>query len=159
MKKDRFLIGIIAGIGLLILIAMLLFFVRQEKAEYLPDDTPSNVVHNYILAVVQRDYERAYSYLIDAPIKPGLSLFQQDLLRGSTDINQMNVTIGEIFIDGDNATIQLSMLQSYQGPFNNLGRYTDSGQLKKENGDWKIVSLPYPLWSWNWYTEEAKPGF
>ena len=44
------------------------------------------------------------------------------------------------------------------GPFNNFGRYTDSGQLKKENGEWKIVSLPYPLWSWNWYTEDVKPG-
>ena len=158
MKKDRFLIGIIAGIGVLILIAMLLFFVRQQKAEYLPDDTPNNVVHNYILSIIQRDYERAYSYLIDAPEKPGLSLFQQDLLQASSDIDQMNVTIGEIFIDGENATVQLSMLQSYQGPFNNFGRYTDSGQLKKENGEWKIVSLPYPLWSWNWYTEDVKPG-
>ncbi len=159
MKKDRFLNGIIIGIGVLILIAILLFFFRQQKAEYRSDDTPANVVHNYILAIVERDYERAYSYLIDAPEKPDLSLFQQELLRTSNDIKQMNVSIGETFIEGENATVQLGMLQSYQGSFNNPARYPDSAQLKKVNGDWKIISMPYPFWSWNWYTENVKPGF
>lgn len=159
MKKDRFLNGIIIGIGVLILIAMVLFFVRQQKAEYRLDDTPNNVVHNYILAVVQRDYERAYSYLSDTPEKPGLSQFQQDLMRASNDINQTNITIGETFIEGENATVQLNLLQSFQGPFNNSGRYSESAQLKKENGDWKIISMPYSFWSWNWFTEDVKPGF
>lgn len=34
MKNDRFLNGLIAGIGILILIALVLFFVRQQQAEY-----------------------------------------------------------------------------------------------------------------------------
>lgn len=157
MKNDRFLNGLLAGIGVLIIVALVLFFVRQQKAEYRPDDSPNNVVHNYILAVLERDYERAYTYLPNGPEKPSLFLFQQELSRTSNETNQMSATIGEIFMDGEIATVQLSMRQSFEGPFNNVGRYTESAQLKKENGNWKIVSMPYPFWSWNWFTEEIKP--
>ncbi len=157
MKKDRFLNGLLAGIGVLILIAMVLFYVRQQKAEYRPDDTPNNIVHNYILGVIQRDYEKAYAYLADEPNKPEFSLFKQELSRTRNEFNQMNVTIGEIFIDGEIASVQLSIRQPYEGPFVNLGRYTEAAEMKNENGDWKIVSMPYPFWSWNWFTEEIKP--
>ncbi len=156
MKKDRFLNGLIVGIGVLILIAMLLFFVRQQKAEYRLGDTPNDIVHNYILGILQHDYERAYTYLTDATGKPDFSLFQQELNRTSNELNQMNVTIGEIFINGENATVQLSMRQPYEGPFINLGRYSEPVQLTMENGDWKIVSMPYPFWSWNWFSEDIK---
>jgi hypothetical protein len=157
MKNDRFLNGLLAGIGVLIIVALVLFFVRQQKAEYRPDDAPNNVVHNYILAVLERDYERAYTYLPNDPEKPSFSLFQQELSRTGNETNQMSATIGEIFMDGEIATVQLSMRQSFEGPFNNVGRYTESAQLKKENGNWKIVSMPYPFWSWNWYAEDIKP--
>lgn len=157
MKNDRFLNGLLVGIGVLIIIALVLFFVRQQSAEYLPDDTPNGVVHNFILSVLERDYERAYSYLPNDPEKPSYSLFQQELSRTSNETNQVNITIGEVFMDGEIANVQLSIRQSYEGPFNNLGRYTESAQLKKENGEWKIVSMPYPFWSWNWYTEVIKP--
>ncbi len=157
MKKDRFLNGLIAGIGVLIIFALVLFFVRQQQAEYLPDDTPNGVVHNYLLGVLERDYDRAYTYLTDGPEKPSLSLFQQELSRTSNEISRVNISIGEVFIDGEIATVQLSMRQSYEGPFNNLGRYTESAQLKMDNGKWKIVSMPFPFWSWNWYAEVIKP--
>jgi hypothetical protein len=159
MKNDRFLNGILAGIGILILIALLLFFVRQNQAEYIADDTPRGVVHNYTLSVIQKDYEKAYSYLVESNNKPSLPAFQQGLSQQANEISQLNVTLGETFIDKQNATVQLSLRQYYEGPFNNLSRYSETAQLVLENGDWKIVSMPYPLWSWNWYppTEKVVP--
>jgi len=45
MKQDRFLVGILVGIGVLVVIALGLFFTRQDKQEYISDDTPKGVVH------------------------------------------------------------------------------------------------------------------
>jgi len=157
MKNDRFLNGMIAGIGMLILIALVLFFVRQNQADYLPDDTPNGVVNNYILSIIEKDYDRAYSYLVDNTQKPQQIFFQQELSRMANDINQISITVGEVFIEGQTATVQLSLRQPYERPFNNIGRYNEVAQLQKENGAWKIISMPYPLWSWNWYTEVIKP--
>ena len=157
MKNDRFLNGMIAGIGMLILIALVLFFVRQNQADYLPDDTPNGVVNNYILSIIEKDYDRAYSYLVDNTQKPQQIFFQQELSRMANDINQISITVGEVFIEGQTATVQLSLRHPYERPFNNIGRYNEVAQLQKENGAWKIISMPYPLWSWNWYTEVIKP--
>ncbi|PKO04968.1 MAG: hypothetical protein CVU41_14505 [Chloroflexi bacterium HGW-Chloroflexi-3] len=157
MNNDRFLNGILTGIGVLILIALVLFFVRQQQAEYLPDDSPEGVVHNYILGVVQHDYERAYSYLADIQKKPDFPQFQMELARSENEIKRVSVTFGEIFITDDSATVALNMSQSYGGPITRSSWYAETAQLIRENGTWKIVNMPYPLWSWNWYNEVIKP--
>jgi hypothetical protein len=157
MKKDRFLKGIITGIGVLILIALVLFFIRQQQAEYREDDSPQGVVHNYILGLIQHDYERAYSYLADNPEKPDLAQFQLELTRSENEIKRVSVTIGEVFFPGDTATVSLNMSQSYGGPITRSSWYTETAQLIRQNGTWKIVNMPYPLWSWNWYNEVITP--
>ena len=57
MKQDKFLTGILIGIGVLIVIALGLFFTRQDKRDYVADDKPEGVVYNYVLAVVNKDYQ------------------------------------------------------------------------------------------------------
>ena len=37
MKQDRFLIGILIGIGVLIVVALTIFFTRQNKQTYMSD--------------------------------------------------------------------------------------------------------------------------
>ena len=62
MIKDRFLIVIVAGIILLVGMA---FAMAQfhPRAQYLPDESASAAAHNYLLAIEQQDYTRAYPYL------------------------------------------------------------------------------------------------
>lgn len=158
MKNDRFLNGLIAGIGVLILVALALFFVRQQQAEYRSGNEPNDVVHNYILSIMRGEYEQAYQYLAEGIEKPSLSQFQQELSRQANEVNRANVTIGEIIITGDTASVQLNIRQSYDRPLlANPSRYAEFAQLKVENGDWKLTSMPYPLWSWNWYYTDPKP--
>jgi hypothetical protein len=158
MKNDRFLNGLIAGIGVLILIALILFFIRQQQAEYRPGNEPNDVTHNYILGIMKRDYEKAYAYLAEGNEKPGFSQFQQELSRQNNEINHANVTIGEVFVDGENASVQLNIRQSYERPLlTNASRYAEFAQLVLENGEWKLTSMPYPLWSWNWYYADPTP--
>jgi len=59
---DKFLIGIVAGVILLVGVAFAVLFLRP-KPTYQSDDTPEGVTHNYLLALKQKDLARAYGYL------------------------------------------------------------------------------------------------
>ena len=52
MKQDRFLTGILIGIGLLVVVALAVFFTRKDSQTYIPDTTPDGVVHNYVVALL-----------------------------------------------------------------------------------------------------------
>ena len=77
MKKVRFLIGILAGIGVLITAALVVFFIRQGDGQtYMGENTPDGIVHNYVLALQQGDFQKAYGYLADEEGKPGFGSFR-----------------------------------------------------------------------------------
>ena len=63
MQRDRFLLAILAGIGILVIITLVLFFIRQGNTGYQDESTPAGVVNNYVLALQRRDYQRAFTYL------------------------------------------------------------------------------------------------
>ena len=62
MFKDRMLVGIVTGVVLLIVAAFTLALVNPA-AEYLSEDSASDAAHNYVLALEQKDYEKAHSYI------------------------------------------------------------------------------------------------
>ena len=65
MRQDRFLTGILIGIGILVVAALAMFFIRRDDQAYLSDDTPEGVVHNYVVSILNKDYEKAYGYLAE----------------------------------------------------------------------------------------------
>lgn len=152
MREDRFLLGILAGIGLLVLVALGLFFMRQQDQAYGPEDTPEGVLRNYILALENEDYARAYAYLYEAPNKPDFDQFQRAFLNQRIDSSNSAVQIGEARYTNGEAILPLVIIHPGNGPFSEGYRETVNGQLKRNAaGEWKISSLPYPLWEWNWY--------
>ena len=70
MKQDRFLTGILIGIAVLIVAALVVFFTRRDAGSYAAESTPDGVVHNYVLAILNKDYTRAHSYLADLDNSP-----------------------------------------------------------------------------------------
>ena len=70
MKQDRFLVGILIGIGVLIVAALVVFFTRSDTQTYVSDDTPEGVTHNYVVAILNKDYEKAHTYLAELDNKP-----------------------------------------------------------------------------------------
>ena len=71
MKQDRFLTGILIGIGVLVVVALAVFFSRKDAQTYVPDDTPEGVVYNYVLAVLNKDYEKAFVLAADTVVAVG----------------------------------------------------------------------------------------
>ncbi len=157
MKQDRFLIGILIGIGVLILAALAVFFTRQNDQAYLSDGTPDGVVHNYVLALIKKDYSKAYGYLADLDHKPTFSEFRQAFAVGRLNPSTSGVKIGQAEISGDGATVEVSMVyvpnDLFSSGYNNVG----TAQLVMQSGAWKISSMPvYNLWDYSWYQAPPK---
>lgn len=156
MKKDKFLIGIIIGIVALIAIALLVFFMRQDTIlTYQPEDQPQGVVFNYLLALDKGEYEKAYGYLADIPNKPTLTQFRQSMVFNKGQFgNAVNVTEQEIY--GQTATVNVVTNSSGGGLFNDGYQWAEPATLEKVDGNWRIISMPYAYWSYEWNQPEFK---
>ncbi len=151
MKQDRFLIWILIGIAILIVLALGLFFARQGQQDYRTGNSPEDVVFNYVLAVTNKDYQKAYGYLADLDNKPTYEKFRQSFFNGMVSPSGVGVDVGSAEIGGDMATVEMSLIYSPEDPFSSGYRNTDHAQLVLQNGQWKINSMPYNFWNYNWY--------
>jgi hypothetical protein len=156
MKQDRFLMGILIGVLILILVALGLFFSRQGTQTYRTDESPSAVVFNYVLAVTQRDYEKAYGYLADLQYKPSYENFRQSFFSGMVSPNNVGVDIGQEHVDGDEAVVEVSMVYPSSDPFSSGYSNVERALLVRQEGEWKISSMPYNFWDYNWYQQAIK---
>ena len=157
MKQDRFLTGILVGIGLLVVVALAVFFTRKDSQTYILDDTPEGVTHNYVVAVLEKDYEKAYGYLADLEHKPTYEQFRDSFLKGMINSSGYAVDIGQSEIVDDSATVEIALIYNASDPFSTGYRDTSQrGILVKENGLWKLTSMPYNFWDYNWYQELPK---
>jgi hypothetical protein len=155
MKQDRFLLGILIGIGLLVVAAVGIFFVRRTSLGYGPEDSPAGVLRNYIVAMEKNDYQRAYGYLAEDTNKPTYDTFRQALLLHQINPETASMSLGKTSISGDEALIDITIINSSGDPFNAPNRNLDRGLLKNQGGNWKIRTLPYPYFNWDWYQPNA----
>lgn len=154
MKQDRFLIGILIGIGVLIIAALAVFFIRKDSQTYVSEDTPEGVVHNYVVAILKKDYEKAYGYLADLEHKPTYDEFHDAFVTGALNPANSAIDVGESEITGDDAYVEVSMIYNPSDPFSTGYRDVQRAILVKQGGAWKLSSMPtYYLWDYNWYQE------
>ena len=152
MKQDRFLMGILIGIGVLVILALVVFFLRGDAQSYLPEDTPEGVVHNYVLAVLNKDYEKAYGYLADLENRPTYDEFRRPFLNGYVNPENTAVDVGEAEISGDEASVEVAQIYSSSDPFSTGYRDVQRAILVRQNGAWKLSSMPaYNFWDYSWY--------
>ena len=157
MKQDRFLTGILVGIGLLVVVALAVFFTRKDSQTYIPDNTPDGVVHNYVVALLKKDYEKAYGYLAELDYKPTYDNFRKSFLNGTVNPNNGAVDIGTAEITNDEASVEVTMINNPSDPFSTGYRDTQRAILAKQNGSWKISSMPiYYFWDYSWYQAPPK---
>jgi len=157
MKQDRFLTGILIGIGVLIVIALAVFFSRKDTQNYIAEDSPEGVVHNYVLAILNKDFEKAYGYLADLENKPNYDEFRRPFLKGDIRPEDAAVDVGEAEISGDEASVEVSQIYNSSDPFSSGYRDTQRAILVKQNGAWKLSNMPtYNFWYYDWYQEVPK---
>jgi len=159
MRQDRFLTGILVGIVVLVVIALAVFFLRRGSQSYIPEDVPEGVVHNYVLAVLNDDYEKAYGYLADLDNKPTYEQFRDAFLTGVVNPNNSAVDIGTSEVTDETASVEVALIYNPSDPFSTGYRDVQRAVLVRQNGAWKLSSMPgYYFWDYNWYTQvEAAP--
>jgi hypothetical protein len=157
MKQDRFLIAILAGIGVLVVAAFVLFFVRQSQLNYTTDDTPGGVVQNYILALHKGDYQKAYAYLAEGKDKPTYDEFRRPFITKMNNISQADIQIGETVLLDQEAVVSLVSSSYYDGPYRSYNT-TERATLKKENNQWKMTQMVQPYWFYDWYQAKYPPA-
>ncbi len=140
------------AIALLAALAVVLFFLRQGTQEYTGEDTPQGVVHNYVLALESRDFQRAYNYLIEGEGKPTYERFRQDLLSFEF---AASLQIGEAQVFEQEAIVNVTVIRGGGGPFEDVYRDAANAVLVlNDNNEWKISSMPYPYWGWDWFNPQ-----
>ena len=154
MKQDRFLIGILVGIAVLVIVALAVFFSRRGTQTYISEETPEGVVHNYVLAVLNKDYKKAYGYLADLQNKPTYDQFREAFLKGAVNPSNSALDIGKSEINGDTASVEVAMIYSPSDPFSTGYRDVQRAILVKQSSGWKLTSMPYYyLWDGSWYQQ------
>lgn len=148
MKQDRFLIIILMGILILVAFALALFIVNKSKQRYGPEGTPAGVVRNYVLAIEEGDYERAYGCLADQPHKPTFARFAA--YAGWSEIDErLGVEIGKTVFTGGQAIVELIIINdSIDSYYHFNDRYAF---LIQQNGAWKITHINWGGWRRDWY--------
>lgn len=156
MKQDRFLVGILIFIGVLIVAALALFFIRQDSQVYGADNTPDNIVRNYAIALQKQDFQRAYTYLADNTAKPTYDAFRRAFLTNQINVSSNALQVGSVqYISSGEATVNLTILYESSGPFAQSSSSTDIATLVQQGGVWKISYLPYPYWSYDWQVPQT----
>lgn len=158
--SDRFLLLIVIGVLLLVALALVLVF-RTPPPAYLPEDTPEGVAHNYLLALRQADYERAYRYL--DPALPGLPTgvagFADDIGRNPWQFERgssvdLAVQGSQVFSDGT-ARVEVLRTNYNNGLFGSSSYSTTFGlQLRPDNGTWRLVDGE-DYWHYCWSNEDC----
>jgi hypothetical protein len=118
------------------------------------------VVHNYVLAVLNKDYQKAYGYLADLKDKPTYEQFRDAFLKGTVNPNNSAVDIGKSEINGDTASVEVALIYNQSDPFSTAYRDVQRAILVKQSGGWKLSSMPYYyFWDGSWYPQvEATPS-
>jgi hypothetical protein len=158
-STDKFLVGIVAGIILLVGAVLVVAFLRPNQPAYQPDDTPEGVAHNYLLALQLNEYERAYEYLL--PILPGYpdspDAFERDIEDHpwgfDHDSDNVSLAIESVEISGDKAQIVVRRTQFYRGGLFDSGQRgsTFDMTLRREASAWKVAeSDRYWASCWEW---------
>ncbi len=151
MRTDRFLLGILIATGLLVLTALIVFFLRQPHEGYLEGGGPREVVNNYVVALRLGDFERAAGFLARNANTPDARKMQADLAMGQTQqIRRLVVEIGEPTTQEEEAWVPVKVIFPGFKLVDNPSGTSFTALLARQNGEWRIREMPYPFWSYAW---------
>ena len=157
MKQDRFLTGILIGIAVLVVVALAVFFLRRDTQTYISEDAPEGVVHNYVLAVLNGEYERAYGYLAELENKPTFEQFRDAFVTGTVNPASSAVDVGASQINDDTASVEVAIIYNPSDPFSTGYRDVQRAILVRQGEAWKLSAMPtYYFWDYSWYQDLPK---
>jgi hypothetical protein len=149
--SDRTLVAIVAGLVLLVVVAFVLV-LRQPPPTYRGEDTPDGAAFDYVLALSQHDYLRAYGLLGDVPGRPKtLDAFITDIDLQSwvfgTEEGSAGLRVLGTETSADQSGAKLVTVRLERTVFTDRGlldssEYSQTFQLRlrqSADGSWRVV--------------------
>ena len=145
---DKYLVGIVIGSVVLVITSMLMVQSIPEPS-YKSELSPESIAHNYLLALQQDDYVRAYGYLsmhLDGYPETA-DEFEDLVLNNSWDFkvdddNNVQTEVIEVDIEDDRARITIRETIFYSGGIFSDGYDSSTFRmmLRLDDEVWKIRS-------------------
>ncbi|MBI2287503.1 MAG: hypothetical protein HYY41_05890 [Chloroflexi bacterium] len=149
MTSRRWLLTVGLAIGVLAIVAIVLVLTTGSPADkpLFPEDTPEGIIQRFILAIRDKDYLTAETYLApptDDRTKNDLRQFQ---ISGRDEGPGWKAALGKSTIRDNEATVDVTVsVFRPGGPFeNSVNTFQITFFLKKVGTAWKITS-PLNLW-------------
>jgi len=158
-KTDKLLLGIVVGIVLLVLVTFVVA-LNKPKPTYQPEDTPDGVAFNYLFALQQKDYERAYEYL-SASVRGrprDANAFADDIQDHSwifrnLESSSTTLEVDSFNVNGKRADVKIRETRFYEGDLFNSNQYSNLFNMtlrQNDDGEWKIEDADdYWVWCWD----------
>lgn len=152
-SSRRWLIVFAIVISALVIATVSLVLLTQgNEVALLPEDVPQGIVQRYLMAVQERNYQKAYDYLSFDPSQEFTTY--NDWLRMVMPYisNQpaWKATLSKTTQNGDYATVEVTIdTVRPGGPFGSpLRSQQIIFQLSKIDGKWLITSPTYIYWTY-----------
>ncbi len=147
--STRWLIGIGAGVALLIIASIVIALTRGGQAPLLAEATPEGVVQRFLLAVQDKDYAKARDYL-SPRVQAGCSItFMRDSMRWREDNSrELRVEVLSKDATGDGRTqVRVAVTEVHVSPPFGVdeSRHEEVYILREEDGAWRIDEPPWPV--------------
>ena len=152
-SSRRWLIIFTIIISILAIVTIsLVLLTKGNDVTLLPENTPQGTVQRYLIAVQEKNYQKAYNYLLfdsSHRIKTYDDWLRMEI--GEPRISNQSTwkaTLGKTTQNGDNATVEVTIdTIRPRGPFeDSLRSQQIIFQLSKIDGTWFITSPTYIYW-------------
>jgi hypothetical protein len=151
-SSRRWLIIFVIVISILVIATVsLVLLTKGNEVALLPEDTPQGIVQRYLIAVQEKDFQKAYNYLSFNPLEKIQTY--DDWIRMVIVAPQISnqpawkATLDKTTQNGDDATVEVIIDTGTGGPFEGLPRsQLIDFQLSKIDGKWLITSPTYINW-------------
>ncbi len=155
-STDKFLTGIVVAVVLLVGAAFAVALLRP-KPVYRSEDAPEGVAHNYLLALQQGDYERAYGYLAPAVegYPPSTDAFAENVRDNKRmfrlDDSSVTLVVESARVTGDRATVTVRETRFSQDGLFESSQSSDTFEMRlgHEASAWRIIGSD-AYWAWCW---------
>ena len=149
-RRWLFIFTTIIGILVITTISLVLF-TKGNEVTLLPEDTPAGTVQRYLIAIQEKNYQKAYSYLSFDPSQKITTYDDWLRMIGGPQIPDQSTwkaSLGKTTQNVDNANVEVT-IDTFRpgGPF---GDPVHSQQilflLSKNDSRWVITSPTYIYW-------------
>ena len=150
-SSRRWLFIFVIVIGVLVIATIsLVLLTKGNKVTLLPEDLPQGTVQRYLIAIQEKDYQKAFGYLSFSPTDKITTYNDWFMMVGPQASSQAvwKATLGKITLQSNNATVEVTIDTFRPGGLFGNSQYSQLiiFQLAKTTNSWFITSPTYVFW-------------